>query len=186
MFLSAEGDRRITDDPVARTRNEWSITFVRCYELNESRKRKAKEKREKLSCEKFHEKQCLSVPDAINNKIHGVHIDPCYKRFIILSKKEDQPITTTRSSKRTLTKQLELRLLGCSQNHTTSANTRCLRNLAGLSIKIGNYKPLRPSQILKTEKMVTNAIDIITSEYINPFGANINVNHLHLHLKFHT
>ena len=27
--------------------------------------------------------------------------------------------------------------------------------------------------------MVTNAIDIITSEYINPFGANIDVNHLY-------
>ena len=51
--------------------------------------------------------------------------------------------------------------------------------MAGLSSKIGNYKPLRPSQILKTEEMVTNAIDIITSEYINPFGANIDVNHLY-------
>ena len=38
---------------------------------------------------------------------------------------------------------------------------------------------MRPSQILKTEEMVTNAIDIITSEYINPFGANIDVNHLY-------
>ena len=71
-------------------------------ELNESRIREAKEKGEKLSGENFHEKQCLSVADAINNKIHGVHIDPCYKRFtLILSKKEDQSITTTRSSKRT-------------------------------------------------------------------------------------
>ena len=57
-------------------------------ELNESRIREAKEKGEQLSGETFHDKQCLSVPDAINNKIHGVHIDPCYKRFtLILSKK---------------------------------------------------------------------------------------------------
>ena len=71
-------------------------------ELDESRTREAKEKREKMSGENFHEKQCISVPDASNNKIHGVHIDPCYKRFtLILSKKEDQPITTTMSSKRT-------------------------------------------------------------------------------------
>ena len=33
--------------------------------LNESRIREAKEKREKLSGENFHEKQCLSVPDML-------------------------------------------------------------------------------------------------------------------------
>ena len=59
-------------------------------ELNVSRIREVKEKREKLSGENFHEKQCLSVPDAINNKIHGIHINPCYKIFtLILLRKED-------------------------------------------------------------------------------------------------
>ena len=57
-------------------------------ELNEFRIREAKEKREKLSGETFHEKQCLLVPDGIKNKIHGVHIAPCYKIFtLILFKK---------------------------------------------------------------------------------------------------
>ena len=54
-----------------------------------------------------------------------------------------------------------------------------MRNLAGLASKTGIYKPLRPSQILKTEKMVTNAIDVITNEYINPFGLDIDKNHLY-------
>ena len=79
--------------------NKEPYSKLKVNELNESRIREAKEKGEKFSGEIFYEKHCLSVPDAINNKIH---IDPCYKRFtLILSKKEDQPITTTRSSKRT-------------------------------------------------------------------------------------
>ena len=32
------------------------------------------------------------------------------------------------------------------------------------------YKPMRPSQILKSEKLVTEAIRVIEDDFINPFG----------------
>ena len=67
----------------------------------------------------------------------------------------------------------------CLNRPTQAKNTSCFRTLAGLASKTGIYKPLRPSQILKTEKMVTNAIDVITNEYINPFGLDIDKNHLY-------
>ena len=67
----------------------------------------------------------------------------------------------------------------CLNRPTQAKSTSCLRTLAGLASKTGIYKPLRPSQILKTEKMVTNAIDVITNEYINPFGLDIDKNHLY-------
>ena len=73
-------------------------------ELNESRIREAKEKREKLFGENFHEKQCLSVPDAINNDTWSSYRPLLQKIHINFSKKqqqEDEPITTRRSSKRT-------------------------------------------------------------------------------------
>ena len=66
----------------------------------------------------------------------------------------------------------------CLNRPTQAKNTSCLRTLAEPASKTGIYKPLRPSQILKTDKMVTNAIDVITNEYINPFGLDIDKNHL--------
>ena len=67
----------------------------------------------------------------------------------------------------------------CLNRPTQAKKTSYLRTLAGLASKTGIYKPLRPSQILKTEKMVTNAIDVITNEHINPFGLDIGKNHLY-------
>ena len=55
----------------------------------------------------------------------------------------------------------------CLNRPTQAKNSSFLRTLAGLASKTGIYKPLGPSQILKTEKMVTNAIDVTTNEYIN-------------------
>ena len=34
------------------------------------------------------------------------------------------------------------------------------------------YKPLRPSQILRSEEMVKNVVSILSDEYINPFGSD--------------
>ena len=67
----------------------------------------------------------------------------------------------------------------CLNRPTQAKNTSCLRTLAEPASKTGIYKPLLPSQILKSEKMVTNAIDVITNEYINPFGLDIDKNHLY-------
>ena len=36
------------------------------------------------------------------------------------------------------------------------------------------YKPLCPSQILRSEEMVKNIVSILSNEYINPFGFDLD------------
>ena len=35
------------------------------------------------------------------------------------------------------------------------------------------YKPLHPSQILRSEEMDKNVVSILSNEYINPFGSDL-------------
>ena len=51
-------------------------------EQNKKRILQAKEIRESLATANTHHKeQCDSVPDVYNDEIHGIHLDPCYKRY---------------------------------------------------------------------------------------------------------
>lgn len=60
--------------------------------INEERIRLAKSERESYTDENFHREQCESIPDEINHDKHGIHLDPCYKKFtLILSKKKKEP-----------------------------------------------------------------------------------------------
>ena len=45
-----------------------------------------------------------------------------------------------------------------------------LKKMAGLNRGGECCKPLRPSQIIKSEKLVTKVVSILENEYINPFG----------------
>ena len=36
------------------------------------------------------------------------------------------------------------------------------------------YKPLRPSQILKSERFVSNIINVLKEEYVNPFDSKLD------------
>ena len=40
------------------------------------------------------------------------------------------------------------------------------------------YRPLRPSQVLQSEAKVANVIEVLSEEYINPFGTDIPINKL--------
>ena len=51
---------------------------------NESRIRAAKLKRETIVGDNHHKNQCESIPETINNDIHGIHITPCYKKFTLI------------------------------------------------------------------------------------------------------
>ena len=70
-------------------------------EQNESRIREAKAKQETFSDENRHEKQCHLVPDIIDNDIHGIHMEPCYKKFTLILAKKSIEQTIRRSSKQT-------------------------------------------------------------------------------------
>ena len=62
--------------------------------LNELRIREAKALRETAGGEtaggeNFHEAQCNTIPDIINNT-HGIHLTPCYKKFTLFISKSNQ------------------------------------------------------------------------------------------------
>jgi hypothetical protein len=61
-------------------KNNYS-EVIEVGEVNEQKIRLAKEKREELGGENYHQEQCDSVPVCIDNNIHGIHLDPCYKKF---------------------------------------------------------------------------------------------------------
>ena len=46
--------------------------------------------------------------------------------------------------------------------------------MAGVHRQTEIYKPLRPSQIIKSEAMVSKVIQILEDEYINPFGVQVD------------
>ena len=57
-------------------------------------------------------------------------------------------------------------------------NTAELLSMAGMQSASDIYKPLRPSQILKSEVMVTNVVNVLSSEYINPFDSGLDKDYL--------
>ena len=52
-------------------------------------------------------------------------------------------------------------------------NTKALLDFAGMNNASNAYKPLRPSQILQSEKFVSRIIEVLKEEYVNPFDVNI-------------
>ena len=62
----------------------------------------------------------------------------------------------------------------CLNRPYQEKNTEELKSLAGISRNATSYKPLRPSQILKIEGLVSEAMRIMEEEYINPFGVVVS------------
>ena len=52
-------------------------------------------------------------------------------------------------------------------------NTKALLDLAEVNTASNAYKPLRPSQILQSEKFVSRITEVLKEEYVNPFDINI-------------
>ena len=68
-------------------------------EVNERRMKDAKSERERLGGENHHKEQCDTIPDSVNNELHGIHLEHCYKKFTsILSAKQN--VTAARISRR--------------------------------------------------------------------------------------
>ena len=49
-------------------------------DINKEKILKAREKRESIGGDHYHEEQCSSIPAEFDIEVHGVHLDPCYKR----------------------------------------------------------------------------------------------------------
>ena len=52
--------------------------------------------------------------------------------------------------------------------------------MAGVQHKTEIYKPLRPSQIMRSETLVSKVIEILEEEYINPFGVQTDETKLYV------
>ena len=63
-------------------------------------------------------------------------------------------------------------------NKSFQSNTRALLNMCGLDDVSEIYRPLRPSQVLQSEAKVANVIEVLSEEYINPFGTDVPINKL--------
>ena len=57
----------------------------------------------------------------------------------------------------------------CLNRSQQAQNTRALNKVAGFGENTDLYKPLRPSQVIKSDEMVSNVQSELENEYINPF-----------------
>ena len=57
----------------------------------------------------------------------------------------------------------------CLNRSEQAKNTKALEDLCGLVTRTGIYKPARPSQILKHEKLVMDVMEVLQGHYSNPF-----------------
>lgn len=57
---------------------------------------------------------------------------------------------------------------------STTSKEHELLNLAGMRKATGIYKPLRVSEIKKSEENVLKVIKVLENEYLNPFGIFID------------
>ena len=74
-------------------------------DINKDRISNAKILREREGGFRYHKQQCKSIPEEIDDSKHGIHLEPCYKKFtFILSqlnlKDNEQPSTSTSRPKR--------------------------------------------------------------------------------------
>ena len=61
----------------------------------------------------------------------------------------------------------------CLNRAEQAKNKKILENLCGLDKEGESYKPTRPSQIRRSEKLVESVIEVLTEDYINPFQADV-------------
>ena len=49
-----------------------------------SRLLEARAIRPERGCQNEHPEQCSSIPNEVDNVLHGIHMEPCYKKFTII------------------------------------------------------------------------------------------------------
>ena len=62
--------------------NQVSYSEIKSLtETNLRRISEAKEKRKELGAKNNHLEQIKQIPEKIDPELHGVHLEPCYKRY---------------------------------------------------------------------------------------------------------
>ena len=67
----------------------------------------------------------------------------------------------------------------CLNRSELATNTNALNDLAALWKNNATYKPLRPSQILKSEVLIGKVQTVLEKEYLNPFDAALEKGNLY-------
>ena len=62
----------------------------------------------------------------------------------------------------------------CMNRPLQAKNLNELLSLAGMRTSTESYKPLRVSEIKKTENNFLNVIEVLENEYLNPFSVSID------------
>ena len=62
----------------------------------------------------------------------------------------------------------------CLNRSEQAKNSKALVSIAGLGMANDSYKPLRPSQILKSESLVNQVQEVLRNEYIDPFDHTLD------------
>ena len=57
-------------------------------------------------------------------------------------------------------------------------NTTALKEMCGVGMDPGMYKPMRPSRITKLERDVQKTLRFLVEDYINPFGLEVENEYL--------
>ena len=64
-------------------KNQSSYSSVKpLSDIKIQRIRDARKKREDIGGSYLHLDQILQIPEIINKEIHGIHLEPCYKRYV--------------------------------------------------------------------------------------------------------
>ena len=66
----------------------------------------------------------------------------------------------------------------CLNRTEQSKNTTALKVTCGLGMDPAMYKPMRPSQIIKSERDVQKILRVLIEDYINPFGLDVENKYL--------
>ena len=67
----------------------------------------------------YHKEQCDSIPEEINLSQHGIHLEPCYKTFVLIVSQEKSSLEKEQQS-----------LISSRPNRQLSNNS-CARNIYG-------------------------------------------------------
>ena len=66
----------------------------------------------------------------------------------------------------------------CLNGNVHVENTKTLKHFCDIGTDSEIYKPVRLSQIMMSEKLVSSVFKVLVEHYVNSFGLNVDIDHL--------
>ena len=115
--------------------------------------------------------------ELLKNKGMSVQAQDRYPVRTAVDQRGEQTINRdakTAGGIRNIAKDSNAVLKWCLNRSEQATNTKALFDMAKLGSASSSYKPLRPSQIVKSEKLVQQVIKVLEEEYVSPFDDSID------------